>query len=94
MNQHLSTSVLRALHASRGARITLDDLCATLGVTDAVARDGVRARKARREDVRAAVRRLDELGLVDATRMRLTLAGFAVATSLPVPRRAALHLVA
>ena len=95
MSHDLSTSILRALHEAEAARITLDDLCEALGVSDSVARDGVRPRALRREDVRAAVRQLDELGFVDATRMRLTLQGFAVAASLCAPAaKAALHLVA
>jgi hypothetical protein len=86
MNAHqtlaLSADVLRALHAARSTRITLDDLCNALGVDEAPTRDGVRLRAARREDVRAIVRCLDTEGFVDAARMRLTLQGFALAASL------------
>lgn len=94
MNQKLSTEILRALHTSGARHITLDELCAALGVTDEVARDGVRARKPRREEVRATVGELDRLGYVDALRMRLTLQGFAVAVSAGPAARPALHLVA
>jgi hypothetical protein len=94
MNQKLSTEILRALHTSGATRITLDELCVLVGVTDDVAREGVRARKPRREDVRATVRELDRLGYVDALRMRLTLQGFAVAVSALPAARPALHLVA
>jgi hypothetical protein len=94
MNQH--SNVLGALFAlaSRSRRVTLDDLCDALGIDEAVAREGVRPRATRREDIRAAVRRLDDAGFVDATRMRLTLEGFAVASALVRPRKALLRLVA
>lgn len=95
-NQKLSLSadVLRALFAARDTRITLDELCEALGVGEAPARDGVRARAVRREDVRELVSRLDEEGFVDASRMRLTLQGFALASSLQARRLIPLHLVA
>ena len=98
MNSHqklsLSADVLRSLYAMRDHRISLDDLCDALGVSEAPVRDGVRARTARREDVREIVRRLDEEGFVDAARMRLTLQGFALASSLTARRLVPLHLVA
>jgi hypothetical protein len=90
----LSADVLRALHALRDSRATLDDLCDALGASDVPMRDGVRVRAVRREDVREIVRRLDEEGFVDAARMRLTLQGFALATSLTTRRLVPLHLVA
>ncbi len=79
-----SRDVLGALLVMQGRaqRITLDELCDALGIDEAPVREGVRARSARREDVRQIVRRLDEEGFVDAARMRLTLQGFALATSL------------
>ncbi|HEY1955957.1 MAG TPA: hypothetical protein VGH28_10090 [Polyangiaceae bacterium] len=90
----LSADVLRAIYARRAERITLDDLCDGLGVGSAPVREGVRARTTRREDVREIVRRLDEEGFVDAARMRLTLQGFALASSLAARRLVPLHLVA
>jgi hypothetical protein len=90
----LSADVLRALHAAQSRRFTLDDLCDVLGASDIPVRDGVRARSVRREDVREVVRRLDEEGFVDAARMRLTLQGFALASSLTARRLMPLHLVA
>jgi len=94
----LSADVLRALHAlhTEGDRaaITLDDVCEALGANAVPARDGVRARSTRREDVREIVRRLDEEGFVDASRMRLTLQGFALGASLTKRRLVPLHLVA
>ncbi len=90
----LSADVLRALYAARSERITLDDLCEAVGVTDAPAREGVRVRARRREDVRETVRRLDEEGFVDAMRMKLTLQGFTLAASLTTRRLVPLHLVA
>ncbi len=97
MNTHqtltLSADVLRALHHARSARITLDDLCTILGVDEAPPREGVRRRALRREDVREIVRRLDTEGFVDAARMRLTLHGFALASSLTATRLLPLSLV-
>ena len=90
----LSADVLRALYASRARRITLDDLCEAVGASDVPARDGVRVRAPRREDVREIVRRLDEEGFVDALRMKLTLQGFTLAASLATRRLVPLHLVA
>lgn len=90
----LSADVLRGLYALREQRATLDELCEALGVGAVPARDGVRVRAVRREDVREIVRRLDEEGFVDATRMRLTLQGFALASSLTARRLVPLHLVA
>ena len=77
-NQKLSLSadVLRALHAAHGTMISLEDLCAALGVDSVPTREGVRVRAVRREDVREIVRCLDDEGFVDAARMRLTLQGF------------------
>ena len=95
MNDKLLIDVLRALITSDAGRITLDGLCDTLGVGVAHEREGVRPRALRREDVRQLVTRLDEAGLVDASRMRLTLQGLALATALgPALDRATLHLVA
>ncbi len=90
----LSADVLRSLYAMRDERVSLDDLCDALGASAVPVRDGVRVRTARREDVREIVRRLDEEGFVDAMRMRLTLQGFALATSLTTRRLVPLHLVA
>jgi hypothetical protein len=90
----LSADVLRALYASRDERITLDDVCDKLGANEAPARDGVRLRAVRREDVREIVRRLDEEGFVDALRMKLTLQGFTLAASLTTRRLVPMHLVA
>jgi hypothetical protein len=92
--QKLSTDVLRALAAAQSTPITLDDLCHALGVTEGAAREGVRPRKLRREDVRTMVRRLDAEGFVDASRMRLTLQGFALAAALPLEVSRQLYLVA
>ena len=92
----LSADVLRALHALHGALrlVTLDDLCTALDVGEIPAREGVRARTVRREDVRAVVCALDDEGFVDASRMRLTMQGFALASSLTTRRLVPLHLVA
>ena len=94
----LATHTLSALLAAhRGRRhLDLDALCFVLGIgdDDAPAQDGVRARRLRREDVRDAVRQLDVEGFVDATRMRLTLAGFALASSMSERRLLPLHRVA
>ena len=90
----LSADVLRSLYEARSQRITLDDLCEAVGASDVPARDGVRVRAPRREDVREIVRRLDEEGFVDALRMRLTLQGFTLAASLSARRLVPLHLVA
>jgi len=82
----LATHTLRALldaHTT-GRYLDLRALCEVLGIEDDAApeQDGVRARRLRREDVRDAVRQLDVEGFVDASRMRLTLAGFALAGSM------------
>jgi ribosomal protein S19E (S16A) len=90
----LSADVLRALYAARDERITLDDLCEKVGANETPARDGVRLRAARREDVREIVRRLDEEGFVDALRMKLTLQGFTLAASLTTRRLVPMYLVA
>ncbi len=90
----LSADVLRALYKARSRRITLDDLCEVVGASDVPARDGVRVRAPRREDVREIVRRLDEEGFVDALRMKLTLDGFTLAASLTARRLVPMHLVA
>jgi len=89
----LSADVLRALYASRDQRISLDDLADALGASAVPARDGVRPRAVRREDVREIVRKLDEEGFVDALRMKLTLQGFALAASLSERRLVPLRLV-
>lgn len=82
----LAAHVLRALADAQveGRRMDLDTLAAELGVEsdDATTQEGVRVKKLRREDVRAAVSQLDAEGFVDASRMRLTLAGFAMGSSL------------
>ena len=80
----LSNQILDVLYRARPQ--TLDDVCDALGVNTTVQRDGVRPRRARREDVRTTIRRLDDAGLVDASRMRLTLHGFAMAIALRPPR--------
>ena len=90
----LSADVLRALHAGRDERMSLDVLCERLGANEMPAKDGVRVRAVRREDVREIVRRLDEEGFVDALRMKLTLQGFTLAASLTARRLVPLHLVA
>ena len=90
----LSADVLRALYALRDERVTLDDLCEKVGANETPVRDGVRVRAVRREDVREIVRRLDEEGFVDALRMKLTLQGFALASSLTTRRLVPMHLVA
>ena len=85
----LAAHVLRALADAQAdaRRIDLEMLCELLGVDDtAPAHEGVRAKTMRREDVRAAVSRLDAEGFVDAARMRLTFAGFALGTAL-LPRK-------
>ena len=66
----LAAHVLNALAAARseGVRLDLDSLSAALDV--------------RRSDVRAVLSRLHREGFVDAQRMQLTLAGFAVAHAL------------
>ncbi len=87
----LSADILRALYAAHARRISLDDLCDALGVGEAPLQEGVRVRAVRREDVREIVRRLDEEGFVDATRMRLTLEGFALAASLTKKRLLPVH---
>jgi hypothetical protein len=90
---NLSNQILRALRQTQSPRISLDDLCDILGLTGTVTHDGVRARKPRREEVRAMVRRLDDAGLVDASRLRLTLEGFAVAMAIAGAARPQLRLV-
>jgi hypothetical protein len=90
----LSADVLRALCASREERMTLDDLCEKVGANETPAKDGVRVRAPRREDVREIVRRLDEEGFVDALRMKLTLQGFTLAASLTTRRLVPMYLVA
>ena len=97
----LSADVLRALYAAASPpetgrsdeRITLDDLCEKVGANETPARDGVRVRAARREDVREIVRRLDDEGFVDALRMKLTLQGFTLAASLTTRRLVPMHVV-
>ena len=90
----LSADVLRALYAGREDRMTLDDLCEIVGANETPAKDGVRLRAPRREDVREIVRRLDEEGFVDALRMKLTLQGFTLAASLSKRRLVPMYLVA
>ena len=86
----LAAHVLREMAQAQvdGRRLDLDGLADVLGVEadDAPLHDGIRARRLRREDVRAIVSQLDREGFVDASRMRLTLAGFAMGTSL-APRK-------
>lgn len=81
----LSARLLQVLAAAQeaGTRMDLDAVAMALGADVSVEEDGVRERGLRREDVRALVARLDGEGFVDASRMRLTLAGFAIAKSLP-----------
>jgi hypothetical protein len=81
LDRSLASHVLRELarHQLRGRAVRLDQLATTIGV--------------RREDVRAVVTRLHAEGHVDATRMRLTMTGLALAASmrrckLPAARRA------
>ncbi|CAN5510878.1 hypothetical protein BH09MYX1_BH09MYX1_25550 [soil metagenome] len=77
-----------------GRLLDLDGLAHELGVTDdAPTEDGVRARQIRREDVRATVRQLHGEGFVDATRMRLSLAGFAMGSALAARKVMPLRLV-
>ena len=64
----LAAHVLRAIARPRARVVNVDDVARTVG--------------ARRSDVREIVTRLHEEGYVDALRMRPTLAGLAVATSL------------
>lgn len=64
----LASHVLVALAHARGRLITIRDVADALGV--------------RREDVRAMVTRLHLEGHVDATNLRLTLSGLAIAASL------------
>ncbi len=64
----LAAHVLRAIARPRARVVTVDDVARVVG--------------ARRTDVRAIVRCLHEEGFVDALRMRPTLEGLAVATSL------------
>jgi hypothetical protein len=64
----LAAHVLRAIARPRARVVSVDDVARTVG--------------ARRVDVRRIVTRLHEEGYVDALRMRPTLAGLAVATSL------------
>ena len=82
----LAAHVLRTLADAQveGRRMDLDTLADELGVEtdDASTQEGVRVKKLRREDVRAAVSQLDSEGFVDASRMRLTLAGFAMGNAL------------
>jgi len=91
-NQTLTRNVLQTLYQAPSTRMTLDDLCEVLGLNDVPAREGVRLRRPRREDVREIVRRLDEEGFVDALRMRLTLRGFTLAAALAPGRRMPLSL--
>lgn len=64
----LASHVLVALAHARGSLITTRDLADSLGV--------------RREDVREMVSRLHREGHVNATNLRLTLSGLAIAASL------------
>jgi transcription initiation factor IIE alpha subunit len=64
----LAAHVLRAIARPRRRVVTVDEVARTVG--------------ARREDVRRIVSRLHQEGFVDALRMRPTMAGLAVATSL------------
>lgn len=94
----LAAHVLRAMATAQveGRRLDLDGLAAELGVSsddDAPLSDGVRARRLRREDVRAMVSQLDGEGFVDASRMRLTFAGFAMGSALSARKVMPLRLV-
>jgi hypothetical protein len=86
----LAAHVLREMAQAQvdGRALDLDGLVRALGIDsdEAPLQDGVRARRIRREDVRAIVSQLDREGFVDAARMRLTLAGFAMGSSL-APRK-------
>ncbi len=86
----LAAHVLREMAQAQvdGRRLDLDGLAEALGVQadDAPLEDGIRARRLRREDVRSIVSQLDREGFVDAARMRLTLAGFTMGSSL-APRK-------
>ena len=64
--EHVGMLVLRELAEAqdRGERLGLDDLVQALGV--------------RRGELRSIISRLHQQGLVDALRMRTTLAGFAM----------------
>jgi DNA-binding IclR family transcriptional regulator len=79
--QRLAEHILRAMTLAQrdGRRVDLEGLSGELG--------------ARRADVRGTLSTLHRQGLVDATRMRLTLAGFALGTSFvnrpPAPVRTA-----
>ncbi len=64
----LAAHVLRAIARPRARVVTVDDVSRVVG--------------ARREDVRRVVSRLHQEGFVDALRMRPTMAGLAVATTL------------
>ena len=64
----LAAHVLRAIARPRARLVTVDDIARVVG--------------ARRTDVRHVVSRLHAEGFVDALRMRPTLTGLAVATSL------------
>lgn len=64
----LAAHVLRAIARPRARVVTVDEVAKTVG--------------ARRGDVRAVVSQLHAEGFVDALRMRPTMAGLAVATSL------------
>ena len=64
----LAAHVLRVLAKPRAKVITIDDLS--------------RRVDARREDVRAVISQLHREGHVDALRMRATMSGLAVATSM------------
>jgi predicted transcriptional regulator of viral defense system len=64
----LAAHVLRAIARPRARVVTIDDVARIVG--------------ARRADVRGVVSRLHQEGFVDALRMRPTLTGLAVATSL------------
>lgn len=76
----LAAHVLVALAHARGRRVTTTkDIADTLGV--------------RREDVRAMLTRLHIEGHVDATNLRLTLSGLAVAAALDGCKLPSLHRV-
>lgn len=93
----LAAHVLKTMAQAQvdGRRLDLDALASALGVEsdDASTAEGVRPRKLRREDVRAIVTQLDGEGFVDAARMRLTFAGFAMGSALSARKVMPLRLV-
>ena len=77
----LAAHVLRSLTQAQreGRRLSLPELSESLGV--------------RRADVRSVLSALHHEGLVDVTRMRLTLQGFGLGSALATQRLAALRTI-